>query len=431
MKKINKIKKYAFSFFVIILITIFFNFIFLFKNFSPIIKYIKNIDIGWVFLIFLSIIAFFILDALIIKKFINSYLQKYSFFKAIPVSLIGTFFSCITPAFSGSSQISKVLTLSGQGVPLNCGTSLMIINLVLTETIILFFGIITIFFNSNLLSDINNITIGKIKLSLYPYSLVAFSLNLIIISIIFLMAFSRKVQIFFISLIVKILKFFNFIKNPEETKNNFKKKIERFRIEFKHSIKNFNLTLILFILVFLRLICRYSIPWMIGAALNGYGPNTVGNTSFSGLLRSCLISNYHYLSTNLIPIPGSAGISELFFIKLFGNFYINDYLCKIAQLIWRFFNYYLILLISAIATFFYRSSPIEKDEIYKYDYKIFATMQFEDYEEKKKKLLKDIVKKNIEQEKVYIDVFTNTNKNSEENLIKNDDKHKWHTIVVD
>ena len=428
--RIKKIKKYAASFFVVILITTFFNFILLRKDSSLIIEHIKNSNFNWIILIFLSIIGFFILDALITKKFINSYLQKYSFFKALPVSFIGMFFSSITPTFSGINQIAKALTLSEQGVSLSCGASLMIINIILVEIVTLFFGIITIFFKPNLLSDINGISIGKIKLSLYPYSLLAFFLNLIIILIICFMSISYKAQNFFISLLVKFLKFFNFTNDPEKIKNNLNIQIERFRLEFKRSIKNFNLTLILSILVFLKLICRYSIPWMIGAALNGYGPTTTGSLSFDGLINSCLISNYHYLSTNLIPIPGSAGVSELLFLKLFGKFYINDYICKTAQLIWRFFSYYFVLLFSAIITFSYKSSPIEKDEFYNYNYKIFATIQFEDYEEKKKKFLKNIIKKeNFEQEKMYIDIFINNKK--EENLIENNKKYKWHTIIIE
>ena len=86
--------------------------------------------------------------------------------------------------------------------------------------------------------------------------------------------------------------------------------------------------------------------------------------------------------TGLIPLPGSAGVSEYFFTKLFFNsnepkdgfFYIfaqenttkESYSLTIASLlIWRFITFIFPIIVAGITTAFYRASP--KEEAYARD----------------------------------------------------------------
>ena len=87
------------------------------------------------------------------------------------------------------------------------------------------------------------------------------------------------------------------------------------------------------------------------------------------------LSNYHQMITGLIPIPGSAGVSEFVFYNLFMNtdnletgffcVYSNGVpdgaatrtLCRSALLVWRSSTFVIPILIGGLVTAFYRSSP--------------------------------------------------------------------------
>ena len=87
------------------------------------------------------------------------------------------------------------------------------------------------------------------------------------------------------------------------------------------------------------------------------------------------------MATGLIPLPGSAGVSEYFFNIMFANFFVSQQVTSAAQIIWRFSSFHVVLLVAGIVSATYRSSP--KNEIVHANRKTFVTMQLETYEYRK------------------------------------------------
>jgi hypothetical protein len=76
-------------------------------------------------------------------------------------------------------------------------------------------------------------------------------------------------------------------------------------------------------------------------------------------------------------LPGSAGVSELFFSHLFQSLF-GSYAATLApQLIWRSTTFYLSLLIGGLASAFYRSAPQEDN--FKSDRRTFFELQRSTY----------------------------------------------------
>ena len=114
---------------------------------------------------------------------------------------------------------------------------------------------------------------------------------------------------------------------------------------------------------------KFSIPFFVGKAL--------GNQNQDASFWDCIfLSNYHQMITGLIPIPGSAGVSEFVFYNLFMNernlsdgFFIvydslgepdleaTSTLCRSALLVWRSSTFVIPITIGGLMTAFYRSSP--------------------------------------------------------------------------
>jgi hypothetical protein len=66
---------------------------------------------------------------------------------------------------------------------------------------------------------------------------------------------------------------------------------------------------------------RFSIPYYAGLALSAYGVEE--GFSVSRLFDACFKSAFHQMVTGLFPLPGSAGVSELFFGSMFSDFYVE------------------------------------------------------------------------------------------------------------
>ena len=122
------------------------------------------------------------------------------------------------------------------------------------------------------------------------------------------------------------------------------------------------------------MLLKFSIPYFVGKAL--------GNQSPSASFWDCIfLSNYHQMITGLIPIPGSAGVSEFVFYNLFMNeqnwttgfFCVFDELHEVdpaatrtlarsSLLVWRSSTFVIPILIGGFVAAFYRSSP--KNEVH-------------------------------------------------------------------
>ena len=151
---------------------------------------------------------------------------------------------------------------------------------------------------------------------------------------------------------------------------------------------------------------KFSIPYFVGKAL--------GNQSQSASFLDCIfLSNYHQMVTGLIPVPGSAGVSEFVFYNLFmneGNWQESFFcifkeemvdgvltmvpdpaatrtLCRSSLLIWRSSTFVIPILIGGVVAAFYRSSP--KNEIHTGDLpnrQTFVSLQKETYVERYEEL---------------------------------------------
>jgi len=172
------------------------------------------------------------------------------------------------------------------------------------------------------------------------------------------------------------------IKKPEEIRESLRIQVENFKIELRRLQSNTPVTLLIMLLFATSLISKYSIPWISGVALNAYNETTLGAITFKGFWDSVFLSSYHQMVTGLMPLPGSAGVSEYFFIIIFNNFYNTQVNTVAAQIIWRAATFHLIVLTAGLVTAFYRASPKEHIELaYR---KTFINLQMQTYEERKR-----------------------------------------------
>ncbi len=340
------------------------------------------------------------LEALVMVVFCRLYTRHYYFHQGLANSMIGAFYNDVTPGASGG-QLMQVYTLKKQGIEVSNAASIMVMWFIIYQMALISFDVIAIAFEWNQIISIGSFKIPNVDLfgwdgtvTILPLIIAGFALNLGIILILFLMSYSHHFHNFIMHYAVGFLGKIRILKNPDKTRENLRVQVENFKIELRRLQANIPVTIFIYICLMIVLILRFSIPYFSGLALGAFGPNEGFDIKmfFDCTFRSA----FHQMITGLMPLPGSAGVSEIFFNIMFSGYYvetqavINGSLVitrsassniVASQILWRVATYHLVLIISGLVASLYHSRNREK---YTYpNRQTFVNLQLDTYEERK------------------------------------------------
>lgn len=338
---------------------------------------------GWVYMLIIAgcVALSYLVDALIILVFCRLYTRNYKYHQAFATSLIGQFYSDVTPGSSGG-QVMQAYTMKSQGIPVSSAASIMVMSFILYQTALILFDLIAFGFEFNNIMGIPGIEFDvfdwHVNIPMVPIILVGFLLNISIILLLFLMSYSHKFHNFILHYVIGFLGKIRLLKKPDKTRENLRVQVENFKIELRRLQSNIPVVILQITLFLLMLFLRFCIPYLSGLAMGYQETITV-----SRLFDASFLSAFHQMVTGIIPLPGSAGVSELFYGYLFRNFFNGDSAIISSSLIlWRTSTFHIVLLISGLVSAFYKSRP---QESFKYaNRETFVTLQLETYDERKK-----------------------------------------------
>lgn len=300
--------------------------------------------------------------------------------------MVGAFFNAVTPSASGG-QIMQVYTMKKQGVEPSNGASIMVMSFILYQIVLVVLGIVAVSFKWPLLASMENFSIdlGFLTIKNIPVivlTIIGFVINLSVIMLLFLMSYSHKFHNLIMHYGIGFLSKLKIIKNPDNLRESLRIQVENFKIELRRLQSNIPVTILIVVLFAISLVSKYCIPWLAGIALNAYDETVTGALSFAGFWDSVFLSSYHQMVTGLLPLPGSAGVSEYFFLIIFNGYYNSTANTVAAQIIWRTASFHLVVLFSGLVTAFYRSSP--KEHLEKANRQTFIDLQLSTFEERKR-----------------------------------------------
>lgn len=338
--------------------------------------------------------------------FARLFTRDYHFHQAVAVDQIGQFYNAITPGASGG-QIMQAYTYKKQGVAVSSAVSILAMYSIVYQVILIIFGLISFIVKYDFITALGYVKItlssGSINIPIWPLTIVGFLLNVGVIALVFLMGYWHGFHNFIMGPVVSLCNKLKIVKNPDKTRENLRIQVENFKIEFRRLSTNIPF-LILVVVSFTAYMClKFCIPYFVGKAL--------GNQStVASFWDSIFLSNYHQMVTGLIPIPGSAGVSEFVFYNLFineGGNLANGFFCVFKEemvdgiltrvpdaaatrtlarsslLLWRSSTFVIPILIGGFVAAFYRCSP--KDEAHTGDMpnrQTFYSLQKETYVER-------------------------------------------------
>ena len=332
--------------------------------------------------------------------FARLYTRKYHFHQAMACDQIGVFYNAVTPGASGG-QIMQAYTYKKQGLHISSAVSALAMYSIVFQIVLIIYGLLAFIIKFDLIYSIEFITIkldkAVINIPIILLTVVGFLLNISVIMIVLLMAYWRGFHNFIMGPVISLLHKIKIVKNPDKQRENLRMQVENFKIEFRRLWTNIPFFILIAVSFGVYMTLKFSVPYFCGLALGSE------HTSINYFWDSIFLGNYHQMITGLIPIPGSAGVSEYVFSKLFFNdtnpeqgFYFvsqltpgetvpfskaSESLTIAALLLWRSITFILPIIIAGITTAFYRSSP--KNEIRNRDdipnRRTFVALQNETY----------------------------------------------------
>lgn len=169
---------------------------------------------------------------------------------------------------------------------------------------------------------------------------VGFIINTLVIVVMFIIAFSTKMNKVLIDLGIGVLTKLHIVKNKEEKLKEWHENVNKFHSSALVLLEDKKTFLLNIIYNFIALCCLYLIPIFVIYAIgvfNAFDPGV-------GIVTSA----YIMIIGSFVPIPGGTGGLEYGFVAFYSNF-ISGKMISAIMLVWRFITYFFGVIIGAIA----------------------------------------------------------------------------------
>ena len=325
-KESSNYKKYIIDGFIfILLIWLTFSILFKNQNMPGTIEILKNTNLFYVVCGICCMIVFFLCEAINLRRNLRALGENVKLLNTLKYSIIGFFFSSITPAATGG-QPMQIYFMHKDGIKVaNSSLSLVVILFAFQIVTILSALISLVFFHTFMTWQLVILFI----IGIFINSCALFVLTAGI--------FSKRLSTWIVNFTVKIMKKLR-IRKIEEKENSLKEVLRHYHSSAKF-IRNNKLILIKqFITTCIQELMFYSIPFFVYKAFG------LSNRTY---IEICAHQAIVYATVSGMPLPGAVGISEGTFVEIFKNFF-GENLVKSAMLLNRLIGFYFYVIISFI-----------------------------------------------------------------------------------
>ena len=324
--KKSKIKKVLVNLVIFILLIILtFSLVLKDQDVSQIFCAVSKVKKQYILLAVAAMSIYILGEAINITRILKELGEKSNFISNLRYTLIGFFFSAITPAASGG-QPMEIYYMHKDNISVAHSTLALLMQLCSLQTVTITVGIISAVLHFEVLKS------GLIYLLILGIILNSSALMLLIIAI-----FSKRLSEGLIKFAVKVLKFFR-IPNVEKKQEKLEKELESYQTSAKYIKEHRILMLKTVFTTVIQMIAYYSVPYWIYLAF--------GLTQYN-VFEILTLQAVLYATVSGIPSPGSVGVSEGGFLGIFKNAFPETVISS-AMLLTRVANFYLFIIISAI-----------------------------------------------------------------------------------
>ena len=313
---------------VLFLALIVFTFWFIFKDqdINELFMVLQSADLKFVFLGILIMFGYFFMESYNVRSVLVALGdKKISMLSALKFTLIGFFFSGITPAATGGQPV-EIYYMTKEKVSGANATMSLLIQLCGFQISTLSIGLVCALLNPYLLR-------GSIKW----FFLLGFTINGLALVLMLMAVFSRNLTEKITNWIIKKLAKFK-IKNIDMAATKIKEAIDQYA-ESSEFIKNHKFE---FVKAILRVMIQIALYYLIPVCVY----MSFGLTKYN-FIQIFAMQAVLYTAVSGLPLPGAIGVSETIFLKIFGLAF-GESLLGGAMLLSRGISFYLYMIISLI-----------------------------------------------------------------------------------
>lgn len=324
-KLINNILKYSIF---LILIVVTFSVVFKQNDFGTFLDNLKHANPLYIGLGILCMVVFLLAEALNVRLILQNLGHKLTRRRVFRYSLVGFFFSSITPSSTGG-QPAQVYFMNKDDIPVSHSTLALLVELMGYQLALGLLAIVGFVLNFDILVH----HLGNIKFLVF----LGIGVNLIIISALTVVIFSEKLARRIVSGITKVLKFFHYSK-VEAFEKSFHSQIDEYH-RCSVYLKEHKLILVRVLLTnVVQLVAYHAVPYFVYLSFGLSGTRAITIILMEAVL---------YIAVASLPFPGAVGVSEGSFMIMFKMFF-PEALLGSAMIISRGISFYLFVLVSGI-----------------------------------------------------------------------------------
>lgn len=245
---------------------------------------------------------------------------KLGFFRTLEIVVSGLFFNAITP-FSSGGQPAQLYMMHKDNISVGIGTSILARKFMVYQAVLVFYSLLVVIFQSAYF-------VRQIPKFTYM-GLIGFTVNFIVILLLYLVSYRYKATKKIATIIVKPLR--KIIRNKwfRRKMTGFMSGLREFHTQMHYSTSKTKWGYLAF-LTFIQLTLYFSVPIVISA---GLGLNQIE------IIRMISAAAFVTMVSAFVPLPGAAFGAEGGFYVFFQLFYPSN-LVLTALIMWRLITFY-------------------------------------------------------------------------------------------
>lgn len=342
--------KTARNVFVAVGISLIFLLIFLsLTDFDQAVKSLENAKLGYLLICLGISVGIWFFEALTVKIISNMQEEKLSLFYLLRITVLGTFFSAITP-FAVGGQPVQIIYMQRKGIKASKASAIIVSRFITYQIVITIIGVVAVIFAYPFMKDkVSNLAV---------LSVFGFLINSAVLFFLFLFSLNKSITSKLILFFLKILHKIKIVKDMGKAQEKTINELERFHSILKEAIKKPYKYFLAFVFTFAQMFLVMSLPYFVALSLG------LNNNFFEMIAAQSVL----YLIIAMIPTPGASGASEGGYTLFFSPFFGTN--VGAGLLLWRLFSYYLNIIVGGLVAFLesrnlaksHPSEPSHKDQ---------------------------------------------------------------------
>ncbi len=288
---------------------------------------LKNSNLIFVLIAFIIATNNITFEAINLKSNFKLLGDKVKFLRCLKYSIIGFFFSSITPAATGG-QPMQLYAMTKDKIKLSHGASALFASYICYMVSAVLLALIGFVVNYEYINDI-----AFFKYLIY-IGLIA---NSLITGVVMVAMFATKLAHKWLNWIISVIARFS-PQKASEIKDKWNAQLDEYHKSSRFIVSNKKAIIRTFIVSFLQVVSVHSISYFVFWALGFHGYS---------YLEILLLQSVIFISVSAVPLPGTVGVSETGFAIMFKRLFPVE-IVEISMILSRVASFYILVIITGL-----------------------------------------------------------------------------------